>query len=137
MARASSSSPLIWSDCMPRPYRHPQAVLRMSQTSLESQNIRAGKGFSQKGVSMELAETLRLHSGEVSHSAGPWCGHCVPETSHLFYRSGFHRLTHNNQVCHKLTYKFKCLYINFIMEDIPFQRPDFSGLLSSVRVFGR
>lgn len=77
---------------------------------------------------MELAEALRLHSGEVSHSVGPWCGHCVPETSHLFYRSRFHRLTHNNQVCNKLTYKLECLYINFVVGDISFPRPDFSGL---------
>lgn len=26
MARASSPSPLIWSDCMPRPSRHPQVL---------------------------------------------------------------------------------------------------------------
>lgn len=46
----------------------------MSQRTLESQNIRTGKCFfSQRGVSTELPGTLRLHSGEASRSAGPWC----------------------------------------------------------------
>lgn len=55
--------------------------LRMSQGTLESQNVRAGECLSQRGVSIEQPEAVRLHSGEVCHSAGPRCGHGVPQTN--------------------------------------------------------
>lgn len=54
---------------------------RMSQGILESQNVRAGECLSQRGVSIERREAVRLHSGEVCHSAGPRCGHGVPQTN--------------------------------------------------------
>lgn len=104
MARASSLSPLFLSRGSSGQIAYPGQAgtlllhLRMSQRIPESQNVRAGKYFSQSeraGHSC-LRRKEFIQGRSLIVSARPWCGHRVPGTN-KFSRSLFLRMAHNTR----------------------------------------